>query len=104
MKDSVPSKESMMEAITRVNALVPNSVTPRTRIEIHPSDWIKVTDEVERLGAELEIERMRLAACGTAALGYLKGCSPEYDSASLQDVLRLYAKAFPAETPGDDHG
>lgn len=41
---------------------------------------------------ELERERIRLAACGVAALGYYKGCAPEYDSASLQDVLRLRAK------------
>lgn len=45
---------------------------------------------VHRLQDELERERMRLAGCSVAALGYFKGCSPEYDSASLQDVLRLY--------------
>lgn len=41
---------------------------------------------------ELERERLRLAACGVAALGYFNGCHPDYDSASLQDVLRLYNK------------
>jgi hypothetical protein len=45
---------------------------------------------VARLEAELERERLRLAACGVAALGYFEGCKPEYDSGSLQDVLRLY--------------
>lgn len=40
---------------------------------------------------ELETERMRLAACGVAALGYFDGCKDEYRSASLEDVLRLYA-------------
>lgn len=78
--------------LTRVSALVPCSVTPQTRIQIHPSDWMQIVDEVQRLGNELEIERMRLAACGTAALGYFKGCAQEYDSASLQDVLRLFRK------------
>lgn len=39
---------------------------------------------------ELERERMRLAAVGTAALGYFEGCCPEYESATLHDVLRLY--------------
>ena len=45
--------------------------------------------EIERLKAELERERMRLAACGTAALGYFEGCHEDYKSASLDDVLRL---------------
>lgn len=44
---------------------------------------------VAGLEAELETERMRLAACGTAALGYFDGCADAYKSASLSDVLRL---------------
>ncbi|MCW4650994.1 hypothetical protein [Pseudomonas aeruginosa] len=46
---------------------------------------------VAGLEAELETERMRLAACGTAALGYFDGCADAYKSASLSDVLRLRA-------------
>ena len=38
---------------------------------------------------ELERERMRLAGCGVAALGYFDGCHDDYKSASLDDVLRL---------------
>lgn len=49
-------------------------------------------NEVENLKGELERERMRLAGCGVAALGYFQNCAPEYDSASLQDTLRLYKK------------
>lgn len=45
--------------------------------------------ENERLKGELETERMRLAACGVAALGYFDGCKDEYRSASLEDTLRL---------------
>ncbi|HGS7927831.1 TPA: hypothetical protein ACMFQN_005203 [Pseudomonas aeruginosa] len=44
---------------------------------------------IEKLETELETERMRLAACGTAALGYFDGCADAYKSASLSDVLRL---------------
>jgi hypothetical protein len=44
---------------------------------------------IDRLEKELERERRRLAACGTAALGYFDGCKDEYKSASLDDVLRL---------------
>ncbi|MDG3878091.1 hypothetical protein L5B10_29765, partial [Pseudomonas aeruginosa] len=46
---------------------------------------------VAGLEAELETERMRLAGCGTAALGYFDGCADAYKSASLSDVLRLRA-------------
>lgn len=44
---------------------------------------------VAELEAELKTECMRLAACGTAALGYFDGCADAYKSASLSDVLRL---------------
>lgn len=52
----------------------------------------RMARESQALAAELERERLRLAACGTAALGYFEGCKPEYDSASLRDVLRLAAE------------
>lgn len=52
---------------------------------------LKVSDK------ELERERMRLAACGTAALGYFEGCHDEYKSASLADVLRLRDRLEAAE-------
>lgn len=44
---------------------------------------------IAELEAELERERIRLAACGSAALGFFEGCKDEYYSASLGDVLRL---------------
>ena len=47
---------------------------------------------IDHLETELETERMRLAGCGVAALGYFDGCKEEYRSASLDDTLRLYAK------------
>lgn len=58
-------------------------------------------DELQKLRDELERERMRLAGCGVAALGYFDGCHPDYDSASLQDVLRLRARldAFEKREP-----
>ncbi len=48
---------------------------------------------VRELETQLETERMRLGVCGVAALGYFTDCKEEYRSASLEDVLRLYAKA-----------
>lgn len=50
-----------------------------------------VADKVKEKESALETERMRLAACSTAALGYFEGCCDEYKSASLDDVLRLRA-------------
>lgn len=35
--------------LKRVGARIPASVTPATRIEIHPSEWIALTNEIERL-------------------------------------------------------
>lgn len=48
--------------------------------------------EIDRLREERELESMRLAACGVAALGYFTTCAPEYRSASLDDVLSLRAE------------
>ena len=57
--------------------------------------------KLEMSERELERERMRLAACGVAALGYFNGCAKEYTSASLDDVLSLRAKieAVEAQEP-----
>lgn len=48
--------------------------------------------EIASLKVQLETERLRLAACGVAALGYFDGCKDEYRSASLEDTLKLYAQ------------
>lgn len=53
-------------------------------------------ERAEKAEAALEIERMRLSACGVAALANTRGAyakaveglHPDYDSASLQDVRR----------------
>lgn len=49
-------------------------------------------EKIKKLEAELEVERIRLAACGIAALDpkqITPDMCPEYNSASLQDVLRV---------------
>ena len=48
----------------------------------------------------LEVESMRLAACGTAALGYFDGCAGEYKSGSLDDVLKLLAELAAIKAQG----
>lgn len=58
----------------------------------HNAECIRLGERIAALEKELETERMRLAACGVAALGYFNGCADEYKSASLDDTLRLQAE------------
>lgn len=61
----------------------------------NPAAVLALIAENERLEAEAETERMRLAACGMAALGHHKDGDPiheSYHSASLADVLGLRAE------------
>lgn len=51
---------------------------------------------------EVERERIRLAACGCAAIGYFDGCKDEYHSASLDDVLRLQEKLAACQKERDE--
>lgn len=55
-----------------------------------PMDFARQLEtELAEARQQLETERMRLAACSTAALGYFTDCLPEYRSAALEDVLQL---------------
>lgn len=45
--------EQIFALIEQVNARMPSSVTPSTRIEIHPADWLTLVDEIERLRREV---------------------------------------------------
>lgn len=68
-------------------------ITPEKLAEMNDSlitDNNHLRTELVKAKAELETERLRLAACGTAALGYFEDCKDEYRSASLGDILRLY--------------
>jgi len=54
-------------------------------------------ERIKALEADLEREIIRLAACGSAALGYFEDCKDEYRSASLGDVLHLRDKLAKAD-------
>jgi len=61
--------------------------------EMTEGDYVLYSDHEQQLkeaNDELEVERMRLAGCSVAALGYFDGCDDKYKSASLDDVLSLY--------------
>ena len=64
----------------------------RNQLEHYVCVSSKKAEQIKELEAELETERMRLAGCDVAAIGYFDGCKEEYRSASLDDTLRLYAK------------
>lgn len=64
---------NVQATIRRVNAQVPNSVTPETRISLHPADWIELTEEIERLDKKC------------AALAFL-----QYGSPAKLDTLDIY--------------
>ena len=55
----------------------------------YPSDLSELEllkAENKHLRTQLETERLRLAACGTAALGYFDGCKGKYRSASTEAI------------------
>lgn len=69
----------------------------------------EAADEIERLTAELETERMRLAACGVVALANTEQSAakeremlPEYRSASLADVERAVDREMQLRAERDD--
>lgn len=50
-------------------------------------------NEIQGIISDLETERLRLAACGVAAIGYhteKDDIEEQYKSASLQDIFNLY--------------
>lgn len=86
------------ELITRLRAgAFPKSMGHWGDLHCEAADLLQVQQEllssqaerIKELEVECEVERLRLAACGVAALGYFDGCKDEYKSASLDDVLRL---------------
>lgn len=62
---------------------------------IDPGDVLTVLAGLRHEQEKSETERLRLAVCGVAALGYFEGCDDKYKSASLGDVLRLRAVQAP---------
>lgn len=64
------------------------------------ADCARLRADLEEARADAERERMRLAGCSVAALGYYKrgdAIAPEYGSGSLDDVIALRDRAEAAE-------
>lgn len=47
-----------------VSARIPSSVTPDTRIEIHPSEWLMLANEISDLRAAAEPQATQEQTCG----------------------------------------
>ena len=102
MNDVSRLAQTKIADLERKNALLLENVRDANRGANTNADALQImsteVNELSRKNAELEknleIERMRLAGCGTAALGYFDGkCSDDYWSASLKDVLTLRESA-----------
>jgi hypothetical protein len=85
---------------TELDRLKAEVAHERNRADIAESDAASCRDAVVELEHQLEVERMRLAAVGMAALGCFDGCADEYQSATLQDVLALRQKLDGVGTAG----
>jgi len=97
---------AMQEIILRLEAAESDALEQARLNGMGASREAALMAKLEVAEKEVEIERMRLAACGVAALGYFEGCAEEYISASLNDVLALRAKieAMERQEPFDAEG
>lgn len=84
----VTDVDEILRELVRVTTLAAERAAPTP-----PAQPVSNADELERLRAELETERLRLAACGVVALANTpesaskaREMRPEYRSASLDDV------------------
>jgi len=76
---------------------------------VYWDDSIRLVNEIKRLRAELETERMRLAACGVAAMcntetsikQQFDGMKEEYSSASLRDVQEMVKREMDLRSERD---
>lgn len=97
----VDAKSSNLESlIARVNACIPASVTPATRIAIHPSDWLTLVDALERRAPETPAEGHlgRLLAIIHGDGGQYQ--SKHGDAKATEDAIaKYYATRFDALCP-----
>lgn len=70
-------------------------------LEGRENECIELQAKVAALEQQYETEQLRLAACAAAALGWHKpndpALQPEYNSAALQDTMRLYQNRIALE-------
>ena len=90
--DYEPSEQPEPPDPCKISEAIDAAIAMIERLEAAEKERDALRAKLEAVEKELEVERMRLAACGVAALGYFNGCAKEYESASLYDVMELRAK------------
>jgi hypothetical protein len=91
-KPSLPTVEELRDKMYRWVGSVDLDECEILAQNLHEKYSLPTREDVDKLKQELEDERIKHAACGTAALGYFTGCHEKYLSASLQDVINLRLK------------
>jgi hypothetical protein len=74
--------------IRRVNALIPDSVKPSTRISIHPCDWIELVNEIDDLQKRGSSETEE-PLIHTLVRGYIKGGVLKLPPDKMGELLNL---------------
>lgn len=95
MTDTIESLRQQLAEVT--NEKREYQLEAQGQIEFLDKKLAECQAQEAKLRDELETERMRLAGCGVAALGYFDGCCDTYKSASLDDVLRLRDRNAPSK-------
>lgn len=74
---TVVTDSSIAHLIRTVNARIPSSVTPATRIEIHPSDWLQLVDEIKRMQVRRDAYQLIAKKRGELLAEISGGCITE---------------------------
>lgn len=100
LADCARLRAELDEAREREGAVCPEDVPFDEYIRALTKRVEQAERERDEARADAERERMRLAGCSVAALGYYKrgdAIAPEYGSGSLDDVIALRERAEAAE-------
>lgn len=74
MAELSSSKEQVDRLIRTVNACMPTSVNPSTRIEIHPSEWLTLVNEISDLRERLMFATLPKLPAGETSCGEPEPC------------------------------
>lgn len=86
------TNQKLDRLIEQANAQIPASVTPATRIEIHPSQWIELTAEITQLRGNLSLAEEGLASAMQDAANWQKAAETITDVKNAE-IERLQAES-----------
>lgn len=104
------TKNDLGALIRKVGARIPNSVTPETRIEIHPSEWLMLVDALDDArtatepsspaGKVSDGEQWYCPACGTSGPVEPKREHPDPYKRCQHDLLKPASTIIVTDTGG----